>query len=84
VTRSALTGIEAPETLVRAIVSRPIPGHGVLAVEPLEVGSKGSVRFSLLHSKGSWDSYQPRRVVHFLCRKSVHFQMSLDTGSLLS
>ena len=76
--RPALTGIGALDALVRAIVSRPIPWLGVLAVEPLEVGSEVSVRFPPLRSQGPWDSYQPGRVVHFLCGKSVHFQMSLD------
>ena len=78
-TRSALTGIGALDASVQAIVSRPMPWHGVLAIEPLEAGSTVSVRFSRLRSQGSWDGYQPGRVVHFLCRKSVHFQLSLDT-----
>ena len=80
----ALTGIGAPDTSVREIVSRPILGHGVLAVEPLEAGTKVSVLFSPLRSQGPWDSYQPERVVQFLCSKSVHFLMSLDTVTVSS
>lgn len=80
--RTTLTGIGALDASVRAIVSRPMPWDRVLAVEPLEAGSKGSVRFSPLRSQGSWDGYQPGRVVHFWCRKSVHFQLSLDSSAI--
>lgn len=79
-TRTTLAGIGALDAPVRAIVSRPMPGHGVLAEEPLEVGSKTSVRFSRIRSRGACKGYQPVRVVHFWCRKLVHFQLSLDNG----
>ena len=81
VTRTTLTGIGALDATVWAIVPRPMPWHGVLPAEPLEVGSKASARSSRIRSQGAWDGFQPGRVVHFLCRKLVHFQMSLDITS---
>jgi len=78
VTRTTLTGIGALDASVRTIVSRPMTWHGVLAAEPLEVGSKPSARFSRIRSQGACRGYQPGRVVHFWCRKLVHFQMTLD------
>ena len=50
--RTTLTGIGALDATAWAIVYRSILGHGVLAEEPLEVGSKTSVRLSSLRSKG--------------------------------
>ena len=58
-----------------------MPWYRILAVEPLEAGSNVSVRFPPLRSQGSWDGYQPGRVVHFWCRKLVHFQLSLDNSN---
>ncbi len=77
--RTTLAGIGARDASVQAIASRSMPGHGVLAEEPLEVGSKVSVRFSRIRSQGACRGYQPVRVVHFWCRKLVHSQLSLDS-----